>query len=135
MHLQLWYEFYFFFHFSFIFLKCIYFNWSLITIQYCSGFGHTLTWISHGCTCVPHPKPPHLLPHPIPQGFPSASTLSALFHASNLGWWSISHITYIFQCYSLKSFHLAFSHKVQKSVLYICVSYAVSHIGSSLPFF
>ena len=27
----------------------------------------------------------------------------------------------------------AFSHRVQQSVLYICVSFAVSHIGSSLP--
>ena len=24
----------------------------LITLQYCGGFCHTLTWISHGCTCV-----------------------------------------------------------------------------------
>ena len=32
----------------------IYFNWRLITLQYCGGFCHTLTWISHGCTCVPH---------------------------------------------------------------------------------
>jgi len=30
----------------------IYFNWRLITLQCCSGFCHTLTWISHGCTCV-----------------------------------------------------------------------------------
>ena len=30
---------------------------------------------------------------------------------------------------------LAFSHRVQKSVLYICVSLAVSHIRSSLPSF
>ena len=30
----------------------IYFNWRLITLQYCRGFCHTLTWISHGCTCV-----------------------------------------------------------------------------------
>ena len=37
--------------------KCIYFNWRLITLQYCSGFCHTLTWISHGFTCVPHPEP------------------------------------------------------------------------------
>ena len=36
----------------------IYFNWRLITLQYCSGFCHTLTWISHGCTCVPHPETP-----------------------------------------------------------------------------
>ena len=36
----------------------IYFNFRLITLQYCSGFCHTLTWISHGCTCVPHLEPP-----------------------------------------------------------------------------
>ena len=73
--------------------KLIYFNWRLITLQYCGGFYHTLTWISHGCTCVPHPEPPsHLLPHPIPQGHPSAPALSALFHALNLDWWSISQL-------------------------------------------
>ena len=44
-----------------------FFNWRLITLQYC-GFCHTLTWISHGCTCVPHPDPPSYLPsHPVPQ--------------------------------------------------------------------
>ena len=43
----------------------IYFNRRLITLQYCGGFYHTLTWISHGFTCVPYPKPPsHLPPHP-----------------------------------------------------------------------
>ena len=118
-------------------LKIIYLNWRLITLQYCSGFCHTSTWISHGCTCVPHPEPPsHLPPNPIPHGHRSSSTLSTLSHASNLDWWSISHmIIYVFQCYSLKSSTLAFSHRVQKSVLYICVSFAVSHIGSSLPSF
>ena len=31
------------------------------------GFCHMLTWISHRCTCVPHPEPPcYLSPHPIP---------------------------------------------------------------------
>ena len=30
-------------------------------------FCHTLTWIWHECTCVPHPEPPsYLPPHPIP---------------------------------------------------------------------
>ena len=112
-----------------------FFNWRLITLQYCSGFCHTLTWISHGGTCVPHPEPlSHLSPHPILQGCPRAPAFSALFHESNLDWWSISHIViYMFQCYSLKSSHLAFSHRVPKSFLYICVSFAVSHIGSSLP--
>ena len=31
--------------------------------------------------------------------------------------------------------NLAFSHRVQKSVLYICVSFSVLHIGLSLPSF
>ena len=36
----------------------------------------------HGCTCVPHPETPTLLPpHPIPQGHPSAPALSTLSHA------------------------------------------------------
>ena len=70
-------------------------------------FCHTLTWISHGCTCVPHPEPPsHLPPQPIPQGHPSATALSTLSHASNLDWRSVSHmVIYMFQCYSLKSSH------------------------------
>ena len=41
------------FFFSFIVI-----SWRLITLQYYSGFCHTLTWISHGFTCVPHPDPP-----------------------------------------------------------------------------
>ena len=45
----------------------------LITLQYCSGFCHTLTWISHGFTCVSHPDSPFHLPlHPIPLCLPSA---------------------------------------------------------------
>ena len=44
---------FFAFVFSFIFI-----SWRLITLQYCSSFCHTLTWISHGFTCVPHPDPP-----------------------------------------------------------------------------
>ena len=60
------------FFFPFIFI-----SWRLITLQYCSGFCHTLTWISHGFTRVPHPDPPSRLPlHPIPLGLPSAPALS-----------------------------------------------------------
>ena len=55
------------------FLSFIFISWRLITSQHCSGFCHTLTWISHGVTCVPHPNSPSHLPlHPIPLGLPSA---------------------------------------------------------------
>ena len=49
-----------------------------------------------------HHKPPSQIPpHPIPPDCPSA-----LFHASNLDWSSISHfLIYMFQCYSLKASH------------------------------
>ena len=51
----------------------IYFIRRLISLQYCSGFCHTLTWISHGFTYIPHPNPPsHLALYPIPLGLPSA---------------------------------------------------------------
>ena len=50
----------------FLFKKLINFNWRIITLQYCDGFWHTLTWNSHGCTCVPHPEPP-------PTSFPTPS--------------------------------------------------------------
>ena len=57
----------------FIFFSFIFISWRLITLQYCSSFCHTLTWISHGFTCVPHPDPPSgLPPQPNPLGLPSA---------------------------------------------------------------
>ena len=63
------------FYFIYFFLPNLhfifYFNWRLITLWYCSGFCHTLTWISHGCTCVPHPERP--LPTPSPSN-PSGSS-------------------------------------------------------------
>ena len=59
--------------FSFFFSSFIFISRGLITSQHCSGFCHTLTWISHGVTCIPHPDPPSPLPlHPIPLGLPSA---------------------------------------------------------------
>ena len=78
----------------------------------------------------PPPSPSH------PSGSSQCTSPEHLSHASNLGWWSVSPlIVYLFQCCSLRSSHLAFSHRVQKSVLYICVSFSVLHIGLSLPSF
>ena len=90
------------------------------------GYSHRVakTWISHGCTCVPHPEPPsHLPPHPIPQGHPSAPALSTLSHASNQDWLSISHmVIYMFQWYSLKSSHPhLLPHRPKACSLHLCL--------------
>ena len=102
------------------------------TLQYYSGFSHTLTWISHRCTCVPHPEPPpNLPPYPIPQRHPSTLALSILTHALIIDWWSISHMVInVFQCYSLKSSHphlLPPSPKVSSLALclFCCLTYRV----------
>ena len=76
----------FFFFFLQIFICLFYFNWRLITLQYCSGFCNILTWISHGYTYIPHPEPPLLFPpHPIPQGHPGAPGRWILYQLSHQG--------------------------------------------------
>ena len=87
--------------------KFIYFNWRLITLQYCIGFAIHWHESATGVHAVPHPEPPsHLPPHTIPLGHPSAPALSTLYHVSNLDWWFISHmIIYMFQCHSPKPSH------------------------------
>ena len=115
----------------------IYYIWRLITLQYCGGFCHALTWISRGCTCVPLAlTPSHLPPHPIPLGCPSAE---ALMPCSMHQTWT-GHLFHIWKYTCFNAFlsnhpTLAFSHRVQKSLLCIRVSFAVSYIGLSLPSF
>ena len=64
-----------------------FFSWRLITLQYCSGFCHTLARISHGFTYILHPDPlSHLPLNPIPLGLPSAPGPSAcLMHPTWAG--------------------------------------------------
>ena len=111
----------------------IFISWRLMTSQHFRGFCHTLTWISHGVTCIPHPDPPSHLPlHPIPLGLPSAPGLRLVSCIPpGLIFFTIDNI------HAVLSKHptLAFSHRVQQSVLYICVSFSVLHIGLSLPSF
>ena len=90
----------FFFLFISFYYKFIYFNWRLITLQYCIGFAiHQ----HESATDIP---PSHLLPCSIPLGHPSAPAPSILYPASNLDWQFVSYmILYMFQCHSPKSSH------------------------------
>ena len=90
---------------NYFFSSFIYFNRKLVNSQYCGGPCHTLTWVSHGWACVPLSwNPSHHPSHPIPLRCPCALALSALFHASNLDWSSVSRmVIYMFQCYSFTS--------------------------------
>ena len=90
-----------------LFFPFIFISWRLITSQYCSGFCHTLTWISHGFTCIPHPD--HPSSHPLPShssGSSQCTSPEPLSHAFNLGWWYVSPlIIYKFRCCFLKTSH------------------------------
>ena len=85
--------------------KFIYFNWRLITLQYCIGFAIH----QHECATGVHVFPilnSHLPPHTIPLGHPGAPAPSILYPALNLDWRFISYmILYMFQCHSPKSSH------------------------------
>ena len=100
-------------------------------------FCHTLTWIHHEYTCVPI-----LNPHPTSLPIPFLWVISV--HqpwASCIMHWTWTgdsfHIWY-YTCFNaILPNHpiLALSRSVQKTVLYICVSFAVSHTGLSSPSF
>ena len=97
-------------------------------------FCHTLTWIHHGCTCIPKHEPPsHLPPHNISLGHPRAPAPSILYPALDIDWRFLSYmIVYMFQCHSPKSSHtlplpLPLSPKVRSThlCLFCCLAYRV----------
>ena len=109
-------------------------NWRLITVLwwFLPYIHMNQPWV-YMC---PHPEPPS-------QSHPSALSQCTGFECS------VSCIELgLVICFTYGNIHVsmlfsqiipplvsATSHRIQKSVLYICVSFAVLHIGSSLPSF
>ena len=117
--------------------KFIYFNWRLITLQYCIGFAIHQHESATGIHVFPilntHPSS---LPVPslwvVPVHQPQASSIM------HRPWTGDSFHIWYYTCFNaILPNHptLSLSHKVQKTVLYICISFAVLHTGVSLPSF
>ena len=119
-----------FFIFIFYFLNFILFN-STILYWFC----HISEWICHRYICVPHPELSSL-PIPslwvVPVHQPQASSI---VHQTWTG--DSFHIWYDTYFNAILPNHptLSLSHRVQKTVLYISVSFAVSYTVLLLPSF
>ena len=101
---------------TFLFLKFIYFNWRLITLQYCGGFCHTSMWISQGWSPLPHSSPPHSSRLSQSTSFECPAswielTLSSILHI----------VIYMFQRYSLKSPHPYLPQSLKICSLHLCL--------------
>jgi len=125
-------------HILFFFLFYInLFNWRLITLQYCISFAIHQHESATGIHVFPILNPsPSSLPVPslwvVPVHQPQASSIT---HQTWTG--DSFHIWYYTGFNAILPNHptLSLSHKVQKTVLYICVSFAISHTRLSLPSF
>ena len=85
--------------------KFIYFNWRLITLQYCIGFAIHQHESATGIHMFPILNTTHP-PCTLPLGHLSVPAPSIQYHASNLDWLFVSYmILYMFQCHSPKSSH------------------------------
>ena len=105
-----------------------------LTLQYCIGFAIYQNESATG-TCVPHPEPSSL-PIPslwvVPVHQPQASSI---MHRTWTGdSFHIGCCTY-FNAILPNHPTLSLSHRVQKTVLYISVSFAISYTGLLLPSF
>ena len=116
--------------------KFIYFNWRLIILQYCIGIAihqHESTTSVHVFPILNFP--PTSLPIPslwvIPVHQPLAS---CILHKT---WTGDSFLIWYYTCFNaiLPNHPPSLSHRVQKTLLYICVSFAVSHTGLLLSSF
>ena len=115
----------------------IYYNWRLITLQYCGGFAiheydpPRLYTCSQSWTPLPPPSAYH------PSGSSQCTSPKHPVSYIELGLVNRFHIWY-YTCFNaILPNHptLSLSHRVQKTVLYISVSFAVSYTGLLLPSF
>ena len=121
-------------HNNFIYFL-FFFNWRLITLQYCIGFAIHQQESAMGVHVFPILNPP-------PTSFPIPSLwvipvhqprASCIMHRT---WTGDSFHIWYYTCFNaILPNHptLSLSHRVQKTVLYICVSFAVLHTELSLP--
>ena len=73
-------------------------------------FCHTLTWIQHGCICIPKHEPPsHLPPHNISLGHPHAPAPSMLYPTSDIDWRFSSYMIVYMLEYHVPSIDFQFS--------------------------
>ena len=119
----------------YLFFKLIYLF--SLTLQYCTGFAIH----QHASTTGVHVFP---ILNPPPTSFPMPSLwvipvhqpqASCILHRT---WTGDSFLIWYYTCFNaIFPNHppSPLSHRVQKTVLYICVSFAVSHTGLSLPSF
>ena len=112
------------------------FNWKIITLQYCVGFCHISTWVSHRYTYA-------LSLLNLPPTFPTSSHSSRLSESTGfellasykfpLGiyfTYGIAYVSTLLFQFVPPSLSPTLS---TKSFLYLCVSTAALQIGSSVP--
>ena len=124
-------------YFIYLLIENIFISIIFFTLQYCTDFAIHQHESAMGVHVFPILNPPSTsLPIPylwvIPVHQPQASCIMHQAQTADLFYiWYYTCFTAILPNHPT----LSLSHRVQKTVLYICVSFAVSHTGLLLPSF